>query len=126
MSITENLLSNLPGRPVPVRDVRIGPFWTLVWTAAGAGLASTMREQHALHGEPVISGAGDLLTHSAQELAQLLRSNSVMERALGMAAVNALLSIDEGRLNEMPPRRSASGASTSASWWWATSPFCPM
>ena len=100
MSITENLLSNLPGRPVPVHDVRIGPFWTLVWTAAGAGLASTMHEQHALHGKPVITGAGDLLTHSAQELAQLLRSNSVMERALGMAAVNALLSIDEGRLTE--------------------------
>ncbi len=41
MSIYEDLLACLPAERVPVHDACVGPFWTVVWTGRGAGLAST-------------------------------------------------------------------------------------
>jgi hypothetical protein len=78
-----------------LRDVRVGPFWTVVWTEGGSGLASTQRDAHTPHGHSLIRWAGDLLDRSAGELARLVRSKSPMEAALGMAAVNALLEVDD-------------------------------
>jgi uncharacterized protein len=100
VSLVDNLLSSLPLAPVKLRDVRIGPFWTIVWTDRGAGLASTQRDAHTPHGACNIESAGDLLDLSAMELAGLLRSSSPMESALGMATVNALLAVDESMLTE--------------------------
>lgn len=100
MSILDDLLALLPKEPIPVRDVRIGAFWTVVWTEQGAGLASTQRDTHTPHGQSLIRWAGDLVTHSAQELAELVRSESPMEAGLGMAAVNALLKVEEAVLTE--------------------------
>jgi uncharacterized protein (DUF4213/DUF364 family) len=100
MPILDDLLSALPPRQVALREVRIGAFWTLVWSEQGAGLASTQRESHAPHRRSPVRWAGNLLDHSAQELAGLLRSNSPVERSLGMAAVNALLDVDDGALSD--------------------------
>ncbi|MGQ9599909.1 MAG: Rossmann-like domain-containing protein [Anaerolineae bacterium] len=100
MSVVDDLLALLPIERVAVRDVRIGAFWTVVWTERGAGLASTQRDVHTPHGQSLICWAGDLVEHSAQELAGLLRSDSPMETGLGMAAVNALLEVDEARLTD--------------------------
>lgn len=100
MSVIDDLLALLPEERVGVRDVRIGPFWTVVWTERGAGLASTQRDVHTPHGQSLIRWAGELMDHSAQELAGLLRSESPMETGLGMAAVNALLEVDEARLTD--------------------------
>lgn len=100
MSIIDDLLKSLPTEQVDLRDVRIGPFWTVVWTERGAGLASTQRDVHTPHGHSLIRWAGDLLDHSAQALAGLLRSESPMETGLGMAAVNALLEVDEAALTD--------------------------
>ncbi|MBN1135733.1 MAG: DUF364 domain-containing protein [Anaerolineae bacterium] len=98
MSITDDLLAMLPPEPAAPRDVRVGPFWTVIWTERGAGLASTQRDAHTPHGHSLVRWTGDLLTHTAQELAGLLRSDSPMETGLGMAAVNALLEVDEAAL----------------------------
>jgi uncharacterized protein (DUF4213/DUF364 family) len=98
MSIIDDLLARLPTEPVALREVRVGPFWTVVWTERGAGLASTQRDAHTPHGHSLIRWAGDLLELSAQEVAQLLKAHSPMETALGMAAVNALLEVDESTL----------------------------
>lgn len=98
MSVVHDLLAGLPHEPVKLRDVRVGPFWTLVWTEHAAGLASTQLDAHCAHGENLVRWAGDLMRHSAQELAGLLASETTLEAALGMAAVNALLKVDEGRL----------------------------
>jgi hypothetical protein len=98
MSIIDDLLGSLPADAVALRDVRIGAFWTVVWTALGAGLASTQRDAHTPHGHSLIRWAGDLLDHDAQQLAGLLRARSPMEAALGMATVNALLQVDEAAL----------------------------
>jgi uncharacterized protein (DUF4213/DUF364 family) len=100
MNIIDDLLLTVPQQEISVRDVRVGPFWTVVWTARGAGLASTQRDAHTPHGQNLVRWAGDLLAHSANELAALLRSASAMEAGLGMAAINALLEVDESRLTE--------------------------
>jgi len=98
MSIVQDLLAGLPHEPVKLRDVRVGAFWTVVWTEHRAGLASTQLRPHATHGANLVRWAGDLMRYSAQELAGLLASDTTMEAALGMAAVNALLQVDESRL----------------------------
>jgi uncharacterized protein (DUF4213/DUF364 family) len=100
MSIVEQLLASLPAEAVALRDVRIGPFWTVVWSERGAGLASTQHAAHSEHGHRGVGWAGDLLQHSAQEVAALLRSDSPLEASLGMAAVNALLPVDETTLTD--------------------------
>jgi len=100
MSITDDLLAIVPPESVALRDVRMGPFWTVVWTERGAGLASTQRDAHTPHGHSLIRWVGELLNHSAQELAGLLQSASPMETSLGMAAVNALLEVDDGALTD--------------------------
>ncbi|MGD8792641.1 MAG: DUF364 domain-containing protein [Anaerolineae bacterium] len=99
-TLVDDLLLELPQETVAVRDVRVGPFWTVVSTARGAGLASTQRDAHTPHGHSLIRWAGDLSGHSANELAALLRSKSPMETGLGMAALNALLEVDEARLTD--------------------------
>lgn len=100
MNIVEDLLATLPQDSIGLRNVRVGPFWTLVWTDLGAGLASTQRDTHTPHGHSLIRWAGDLLDHSANELAGLLKAKSPMEAALGMATVNALLEVDDASLTD--------------------------
>jgi uncharacterized protein (DUF4213/DUF364 family) len=99
-NIIDDLLASLPEGDIPVRDVRVGPFWTVVWTERGAGLASTQRDAHTPHGHSLIRWAGDLVDRDAGELAGLLRSKSPMEAALGMATVNALLEVEESCLTD--------------------------
>lgn len=72
-------------------DLRVGPFWVVVQTSLGAGMASAMRSEDHLHGSKPISAAGELHQRTPRELAGLLRSNSPPESAIGLAAVNALL-----------------------------------
>lgn len=98
MSVIDGLLESLPSLPTALRDVRVGPFWTVVWTEHGAGLASTLRDAHSPHGHSLIRRAGDLMEHDAHELARLLHAKSPMEAALGMAALNAMLEVDESSL----------------------------
>lgn len=100
MKVIDDLLASLPSGEAALRDVRVGPFWTVVWTEQGAGLASTQRDAHTPHGHSLIRWAGDLIEHDALELAGLLRARSPMEAALGMAAVNALLEVDEALLTD--------------------------
>jgi hypothetical protein len=72
-------------------DIRIGPFWTVVNTSIGAGMASNLRSESHLHGTKPIADAGRLGERSPLELAALLRSESVPEASIGLAAANALL-----------------------------------
>jgi uncharacterized protein (DUF4213/DUF364 family) len=85
---------------VPVRDVRAGVFWTAVVVekpggVLSCGLASTSADKEGHHGTPLVREAGNLLERSALELAALARSDSQLERAIGLAAINALLPRDE-------------------------------
>jgi len=95
VSIIDRLLVSL-NRGAPVREVRVGAFWTAVVLETDpprCGLASTLRSE--VHEGPPVRDAGRLLERSALELAALLRSKSPVEASIGMAAVNALLEVDE-------------------------------
>jgi uncharacterized protein (DUF4213/DUF364 family) len=93
--IIDRLLASL-NTDAPVREVRVGALWTAVLLETDSprcGLASTLRNE--VHEGPPVRDAGRLLERSALELATLLRSTSPVEASIGMAAVNALLEVDE-------------------------------
>lgn len=94
MKVVDDLLITLPDGPI--RDVRVGVFWTaVVVEVAGqlrCGLASTLRVEDHHHGRGAAVGeAGHLMQRGARELAELARSDSLIEASIGMAAINALL-----------------------------------
>lgn len=101
MKLFDDLLTYLPDGPV--REVRVGAFWTAVVVEVEGrwrcGLASTLRGDHDHHhgGGPAVRDAGRLLERSGRELAELIRSDSLMETVIGMAAINALLPAQEER-----------------------------
>jgi uncharacterized protein (DUF4213/DUF364 family) len=95
-----DLLAALPDGPV--KDVRVGAFWTGVVVEVAdhtrCGLASTMRgEGHHHGGGPAVQEAGQLMEQGARDLADLIHSDSLMEASVGMAAINALLPVQENR-----------------------------
>ena len=113
-TLTPPLGLDLQSRPdVPVREVRMGAFWTAVvleasvrpglpsvrpglLTEARCGLASALREDdHHRHGQHPVREAGHLHERSALELAELARSDSLLEASIGLAAINALLDVDQ-------------------------------
>ncbi len=99
MSIIDDLIDSLE-TDAPVRDVRIGAYWTAVVVEKGdrmqGGLASTLRgEAHHHEKRPPVREAGRLLELSTLDLAALARSDSPVEASVGMAAINALLEVDE-------------------------------
>lgn len=101
--IIDNLLESIRERAARAQptDVRIGSFWTCVAVTvdgqAQGGLASTLAGGHTNHhkGRMPVTEAGRLLECSAFELASLLRADSLLESSVGLAAVNALLAVDE-------------------------------
>ncbi|MEW6439397.1 MAG: DUF364 domain-containing protein [bacterium] len=92
MSVIDDLLAE-PTHDAAIRDVRVGAFFTVLSTEHGAGMAATLRDARAPHSQGLIRWAGELASHTARELAELLRSQSPMEASLGMAAVHALLGV---------------------------------
>ena len=123
MSIIDDLLASPPLVPPTggeeVREVRIGAFWTAVVLKDGrCGLASALRDDghhhpspsrlarddagsgHR-HGQNAVRGAGHLHERSARELAELARSGSLLEASIGLAAINALLDVDEDACVEL-------------------------
>jgi uncharacterized protein len=83
-----------------VSDLRVGAFFTAV-VSRGCGLASTMRGRCCDREGPSVHNAGSLLASGAKALAQLARSGSEMEAAIGMAALNSLLEVEESRLADV-------------------------
>jgi len=97
-TLTSPLSPDLQSRPdAPVREVRIGAFWTAVVLEDGrCGLASAPRDDdHHRHGQDPVHEAGHLHERKARELAGLARSASLLEASIGLAAINALLDVDE-------------------------------
>ena len=101
MKMIDTLLDGLK-EDAPVRKVLVGTFWTAVVLDTDpprCGLSSTLRDE-AHDGRPAVQEAGRLLTRSARSLAELLRSGSLLEASIGMAAHNALLEVDPRPLVE--------------------------
>jgi uncharacterized protein (DUF4213/DUF364 family) len=98
MTLINELLSQLPVEPIPVRSVMIGVHWTLV-TSRRSGLGSTL-VNCGPHGHTHMRDVGKLLEKSAQELAGWLESDNMLEASVGIAALNSLIDIDETRLHK--------------------------
>lgn len=73
-------------------DVRVGPYWTVVQSSVGTGLAATMAHAHE-HSAAPVGQPGSLHRLPPVVLAERLRSTSAPEAAVGLAAVNALLAL---------------------------------
>jgi uncharacterized protein (DUF4213/DUF364 family) len=123
VSIIDDLLDSPPFVPPTsggeVHEVRIGAFWTAVVLEDGrCGLASALRDDDHHHpstprqarddagsghhhGQNPVRGAGHLHERSARELAELARSDSLLEASIGLAAINALLDVDEDACVEL-------------------------
>jgi len=82
-----------PSPGIEVLDVRIGPYWTVVRSSGGAGMASTMAGSFDRRTGVPVEAAGGLLDLGLGALVQLLRSSSVPEAAVGLAAVNSLTDV---------------------------------
>jgi uncharacterized protein len=102
MQAIERLLASL-GNDVPVQQILVGAFWTAVVLDTDpprCGLASALRAETGGPWPPVME-AGRLLGRSGQELAQLLRSDRILEASIGLATANALLEVDETAMAEV-------------------------
>ena len=102
MTITDRLLDSLQG-DAPVRQILVGAFWTAVvldTDPPSCGLASTLRAETGGAWPPVVR-AGLLMEKSGRELADMLRSERILEASIGMAAANALLEVGESALPEV-------------------------
>jgi uncharacterized protein len=95
-STVDRLLDSLDS-DAPVRTLLVGAFWTaavLDTDPPRCGLASTLRAEGGGLWPPVVD-AGRLRLDSARALAEMLRSERILEASIGMAAFNALLHTDE-------------------------------
>jgi uncharacterized protein (DUF4213/DUF364 family) len=97
--LLDDLIASLK-TDAPAREVRVGRFWTAVWSR-GCGLASTTGVGEHEHGATFVREAGNLAGRSAFELARLAYSDSPLEAGIGMAAINSLLEVDEARCLEL-------------------------
>ncbi len=101
MNAVEKLLAGLIA-DAPVQQILVGAFWTAVVLETDpprCGLASTLRAEAEGPWPPVVE-AGHLLERSGRQLAELARSDRLLEASVGLAAVNALLEVDEAPLSE--------------------------
>lgn len=93
MELLQRLLETLPAEPIQVRKIIIGVHWTLVCSKHG-GLGSTLTNCGP-HGHSHMKEVGSLHQKSAQELAQWVLSDNLLEASVGIAALNSLIGIDE-------------------------------
>ena len=103
MPIIDDLIAFLRD-DAPVREVRVCAFWTAVVLEDGrCGLASTLRpdEPQCAGLTPPVRRAGHLLECGALELAQYAKSERPLEASIGLAAINALMEIDESHFVEL-------------------------
>jgi uncharacterized protein (DUF4213/DUF364 family) len=98
MSVWEDLLGSLPegGR---VRSVLVGAHWTAV-CSRGCGLASTVLDDRP-HGEVKVGEVGRLTDQTARALADRALSECRLEASIGVAALNALIEVDENAVVEV-------------------------
>jgi len=99
MKIIDDLLRTL-NYNASVRDIRQGPFQTVVLTH-GCGLASTPHDTGPHHSRTLVKEAGLLLNKDVLALARMALSPSPLEAAIGMATINSLIEVDEHRCTEL-------------------------
>ena len=92
-AVLKDILSSLK-TDHDVSDIRTCVFWTAVCSLR-CGLASTMAFSIRPSKGPAVESAGQLLPNSAKTLARLSLSPRILEAAIGMAAINSIVPVDE-------------------------------
>ena len=99
MKILDDLMATL-NKDAEVNDIRLGFFHTAVLTR-NCGLAATLPRDALRQEPPSVKEAGCLLEKSASELARMAHSDSIPEAAVGIAAINSLLEINDKEYREL-------------------------
>jgi uncharacterized protein (DUF4213/DUF364 family) len=99
MKVLEDLISTL-NKEAKVRDIRLGFFHTAVLTR-NCGLAATLPRDALQQEQLSVREPGFFLEKSALELARMSYSNNILEAAIGMAAINSLLEVNDGECLEL-------------------------
>ena len=92
MKILGDLISILDFN-APVKDIRQGVFHTGVLTR-NCGLAATLPKDALKQEGPLMKEPGFLLDKTPEDLVRMAYSESILEAAIGMAAINSLLEVD--------------------------------
>ncbi|MBN1382697.1 MAG: DUF364 domain-containing protein [Deltaproteobacteria bacterium] len=93
MKILDDLISILDVE-ASVKDIRQGVFHTAVVTRY-CGLAATLPRDALRQEPPLVKEPGLLTDKKASELLRLVYSDSILEAAIGMAAINSLIEVNE-------------------------------
>jgi len=99
MKVLDDLMATL-NKDAKVRDIRLGLFHTAVLTR-NCGLAATLPRDALRQEQPSVGEPGSLLEKNALELARMAHSDSILEAAIGMAAINSLLEINDEQCREL-------------------------
>jgi uncharacterized protein (DUF4213/DUF364 family) len=100
--VLEDVISSL-NMEAPVRDIRVGLFHSAVLTRY-CGLAASLPRDALKQEPPLMREPGSLLNRTASELVRMSQSESILESAIGMAAINSLLDIDENICKDLNAR----------------------
>jgi len=99
MRIIDHLIATL-NCEAAVKDIRQGIFHTAVWTR-NCGLAATLPRDALRQKPPLVKEPGSLTAKKPLELVNMAYSESILEAAIGMAAINSLLEIDTDSCREL-------------------------
>ena len=102
MKILDDLLSTLDMKAT-AKDIRQGLFHTAVLTR-NCGLAATLPRDALRQEQPSVKDPGFLLKKSTSELARMAYSENILEAAIGIAAINSLLDVDEYKCSNINAR----------------------
>ncbi len=86
-----------------VKDLRQGVFHTGV-VSRYCGLGATLPRDALKQIPPLVESPGFLLDKTARELTEMALSESILEAAIGMAAINSLIEVDESKCSELNAR----------------------
>jgi uncharacterized protein len=92
MKALDDLISTLDFN-APVKDIRQGIFHTGVLTRY-CGLAASLPKDALMQEGPLVREPGLLLDKTPKDLVHMAYSESILEAAIGMAAINSLLEVD--------------------------------
>jgi uncharacterized protein (DUF4213/DUF364 family) len=99
MKILDDLIATL-NTDAKVRDIRMGLFHTAVLTR-NCGLAATLPRDALRQEQPSVREPGRLLEKSALELLRMSYSDNILEAAIGMAAINSMLEVNDKQCREL-------------------------
>ena len=99
MEILQAIIDNIRA-DAPVREIRKGIHWTAV-VSKHCGLSSTMIRDYCCDDEGENDFQSMLSKLTALEIARYALSDDISKASLGLAAVNSLIDIDQGKCVEL-------------------------